>query len=100
MAAIWSGTKRRFIRGHSVTLKSAAAETSSTDGTAVEFADNTSVALTLAVSAHGGTNPTLSVRVDGSADGTNWFTIGTFFNGGFQFAGVAAGFVVIKNLIA
>ncbi len=87
----FSALGARYLRRYALTLKAAGAETASTTPNAVDLGDTRTVSLTLAVSAASGTSPTLSVAIQMSDDDTNYYTVGTFFNGGFQYAGVAAG---------
>jgi hypothetical protein len=68
----------RHIRVNDVSLKASAAETASTTHTALELGDAARVNLALDVTAFGGTTPTLDITIEGSNDGTNWYTLGTF----------------------
>ena len=71
--------------GRLVTTKASAAETSSTThaSTAVQPGES-SVIVTVAVTAASGTTPTLTVVVEGSVDGTTWFTLGIVGASGFS----------------
>jgi VCBS repeat-containing protein len=73
----FSSTLNRWVRRESITLKSSGAQTASTNGTAVETTGG-SMSLTLAVTAASGTNPTLDITIQGSDDGTTFYTLGTF----------------------
>jgi len=55
-----------------------AARTTSTNGTAFDTAGVDAINATLVVSAVTGTNPTLDVVLETTADGTNYYTVGTF----------------------
>lgn len=70
-------------RGAPLTLKNSAAETASTTGAASRVAEDFRVAVvTVAVTASAGTSPTLLVVVEGSSDGSNFFTLGTIGSNG------------------
>lgn len=71
-------------RGSVVTLKASGAETASTVGGAVDTGGGSTATVTVTVSAHAGTSPTLVVAIQGSADGTNWVTLGTVGSDGFS----------------
>lgn len=75
--AKWSDVLNRFRRGRDVTLKASGAETSSTTGAAVEMGGAGRVTLTVDITAASGTTPTMTVVIEGSIDGTTWFTIAT-----------------------
>lgn len=65
-------------RGSLYVLKASGAETASTTGGAVNTGDNGgSLYVQVDVTAASGTTPTLTVVVEGSQDGTNFFTLGT-----------------------
>lgn len=70
-------------RGQTATLKASAAETSSTTHGSVEVGDNGVTVVTAAVTAVGGT-PTMTLVVEGSTDGTSWFTLGVIGANGYQ----------------
>lgn len=55
-----------------------AARTASGTGTAFSTADVNEVHGTLTVSAASGTSPTLDVRLETTADGTNYYTVGSW----------------------
>lgn len=79
-------------RGRPLVLKAAGTvESTSTTGTAVDTGpDAGSLVVTVAVAAGAtGTSPTLTVVVEGSEDGTNWFTLGTVGANGYA-AGTTA----------
>ena len=70
--------------GRLVTTKASAAETSSTThGSLSAAAGESSVLVTVAVTAGSGT-PTMTVVVEGSPDGTNWFTLGVVGLSGYS----------------
>lgn len=71
--------------GRLVVLKSSAAETSSTTHSSFATAAGEDTAIvSVVVSASSGTTPTLLVTVEGSLDGTTWFTLGTIGTNGFS----------------
>lgn len=55
-----------------------AARTATANGTAFDTSDVDEISATLAVTAAGGTTPTLDVVLQTTADGTNYYTAGTF----------------------
>jgi hypothetical protein len=65
--------------GVDVTVKASGAETSSTNGAAIELDDVSDARLDLVITAVSGTTPTLDVAIQTSADGsTGWTTIASF----------------------
>lgn len=74
----YSSGLNRHIAVDDVTLKASAAETASTTHTAAELGDKARLNLVLNVTAQAGTAPTLDITIEGSNDGTNWYTLGTF----------------------
>lgn len=82
MPAYASGTA--IVRGVPVTLKASAAETSSTVGAAVQTGpDAGSLLVNVAITAASGTTPTMTVKIEGSIDGSTWVTLGTFGANGY-----------------
>lgn len=55
-----------------------AARTATGNGTAFDSADVDEITGTLAVTAASGTTPTLDVTLETTADGTNYYTVGSF----------------------
>lgn len=55
-----------------------AARTATANGTAFDTSDVDEITATLTVSAASGTNPTLDVILQTTADGTNYYTAGSF----------------------
>lgn len=83
-------TSTGVVRGSAVTLKASAAETTSTVGPAVPTGtDPGSLFLSVAVTAASGGTTTLLVTVEGSMDGTNWFTLGKVGANGYSVGSVA-----------
>jgi len=73
------------VRGTPITLKASGAETASTVGGAVATGpDSGSLYLEVNVTASAGTSPTLLVKIEGSIDGTNWFTLGNIGANGYN----------------
>lgn len=73
------------VRGTPITLKASGAETASTNGGAVATGpDSGSLYVEVNVTAASGTTPTLTVAIQGSMDGTNWFTLGTIGANGYN----------------
>lgn len=73
------------VRGQAITLKAAGAETASTAGAAVPTgSESGSLYLEVNVTAASGTSPTMTVKIEGSMDGTNWFTLGTVGANGYN----------------
>lgn len=64
-------------RGNVYTIKTSGAETANTTHNTVQTGPAGAVVLTVAVTAASGTTPTLSIVVEGSVDGSTWFTLGT-----------------------
>lgn len=88
------------VRGTPVVLKASAAETTSTVGPSVPTGpDSGSLFLSVAVSAASGTTPTLLVTVEGSMDGTTWFTLGKVGANGYT-VGSAASITAPTNFTA
>lgn len=80
------------IDGNPITLKASAAETASTNGAAVSTGPGrrTAVQVTVDVTASSGTSPTMTVKVQGSLDGsTNWVTLGTVGANGYNVGSTA-----------
>jgi hypothetical protein len=73
----FSDALKRTIRRSDVTLKASGAETASTTGTGVEVGEGQAVNVTVDVTAVSGTTPTMTVVIEGSNDGTNWYELGT-----------------------
>ena len=61
-----------------LTLAASAARTTSTAATSIDVADRGVLCLTLDVASRSGTNPTLDVTIQTSADNSTWRTLGTF----------------------
>lgn len=77
-------------RGSAYTLKASAAEGTSTTHPAIDTGASAVLCLVVDVTAKSGTNPTLTVVVEGSDDGgTTWFTLGTIGSDGYS-AGTTA----------
>lgn len=73
------------VRGVPVTLKASGAEGTSTNGPAVPTGSEPgALYVEVNVTAASGTSPTLTVAIQGSMDGTNWFTIGTIGANGYS----------------
>jgi hypothetical protein len=78
------------LRGTSVVLKASGAETASTTGSSVSTGtDSGGMYVELVVTAASGSSPTMTVVVEGSLDGTNWFTLGTLGANGYSTGSVA-----------
>lgn len=77
-------TSAGMRRGSVVTLKASGAQTSSTNGGAVDAGGGSTATVTVNVTAASGTTPTMTVAIQGSADGTNWVTLGTIGAGGYS----------------
>jgi VCBS repeat-containing protein len=52
--------------------------TADVNGSAVELGDCATLNLELTNTTHAGTTPTCDITVQGSNDGTNWYSLGTF----------------------
>lgn len=77
------------VRGTPVILKASGAETASTVGAAVATGpDSGSLYVEVNVTAASGTTPTLTVKIEGSLDGTNWFTLGVIGANGYNVGAV------------
>jgi hypothetical protein len=61
-----------------VLVSSAARTTSSDSGVLTGYTSASFLRCALVVTAASGTNPSLTVVMEDTLDGTNWFTIGTF----------------------
>lgn len=61
-----------------VLVASAARTTSSDSGVLTGYADRTWLRVALVVTAASGTGPSMTVTLEDTLDGTNWFTIGSF----------------------
>jgi len=61
-----------------LTLLASATKTTTGNGDAVEVGDARCARVTLEATAVSGTDPGLTVSLQGSPDGTNWYTIGAF----------------------
>ena len=81
--AEFSGPGNLEERGEIFTTKSSAAETASTTHKTFSSHDQGSLVVTAKVTAVSGTSPTLTVVVEGSTDGSNWFTLGTIGANGY-----------------
>lgn len=77
------------LSGTNYTLKASAAETASTTGAAVQVGSGTAI-VSVAVTAASGTTPTMTVVIEGSADGTNFMTLGTVGANGYSAGSVAS----------
>lgn len=55
-----------------------AARTATANGTAFDTSDVDEITATLTVTAASGTTPTLDVTLETTADGTNYYTVGSF----------------------
>lgn len=71
-------------RGTPATPKTSGAETASTTHPSFETGDAGVVYVEVAVASASGTTPTLTVVVEGSNDGTNWFELGTIGANGYR----------------
>jgi len=69
-------------RGRMLVAKPSAAETASTTSPAVDVGDAGSVQVIVDVTAVGGT-PTMLIFIEGSDDGTTWYTVGRIGANGF-----------------
>lgn len=76
-------------RGDPYTLKASSAETASTTGATVETREGGCVHVEVNVTAASGTTPTMTVVIEGSNDGTNWYTLATFGSNGYAAGAVA-----------
>lgn len=84
------GSAAHTNRGKQYKLKASGAETASTtSGSRNTGNDGGSLFVTVKVTAATGTTPTMTVVIEGSADGTNWFTLGTVGANGYA-AGTTA----------
>lgn len=73
------------VRGTPLTLKASSAETASTtSGSANTGMDPGGLYVEVNVTAASGTTPTMTVVIEGSLDGTNWFTLGTVGANGYN----------------
>lgn len=77
-------TSAGMRRGSVVTLKASGAQTATTTGGAVDGGGGSVATVTVNVTAKAGTSPTLVVAIQGSADGTNWATLGTIGSDGYS----------------
>jgi len=66
------------VEGDFVTLAGSAARTANGSGSPYVMGARGTLRLTLAVTASSGTTPSLTVTVENSADGSTWYTAGTF----------------------
>lgn len=80
----------RALRREAATLKASGAETASTTGPAVELGDAGALTFVVAVTAVSGTSPTLSLLIEGSDDGTNWYTIAKVGSDGYSLGSLGA----------
>lgn len=71
------------LSGTPYTLKASAAETASTTGAAVQVNSGTAF-VSVVVTAASGTTPTMTVVIEGSADGTNFLTLATVGANGYS----------------
>lgn len=77
------------VRGSQITLKASGAEAASTVGPAVSTGpDSGSLFLNVNVASGSGGTTTLLVKIEGSMDGTNWFTLGTVGANGYNVGSV------------
>lgn len=77
-------TASHINRGKQYTLKDSGAETASTTGHAKDTGDNGgSLYVFVNVTAATGATPTMTVVIEGSEDGSNWFTLGTVGANGY-----------------
>lgn len=82
-------TSTGVVRGTPVVLKASAAEIASTVGPAVPTGpDSGSLFLNVAITAASGTSPTMTVKIEGSMDGTTWFTLGVVGANGYNVGSV------------
>jgi hypothetical protein len=75
-----------------------AARTTSTNGTAFDTSGYDSISATLVISAASGTNPTLDVVLETTADGTNYYTVLAYPQQTTTNAGVARVFAGLGSL--
>lgn len=86
-----SGSSGIQRNGKAVTVKASGAEGTSTTHPAFSTDGFGTLLVTVAVTAKTGTNPTLSVVVEGSEDGNgNWFTLGTIGSDGYAAGSVSS----------
>lgn len=76
-------------------VASAARTTSSNSGAIAGFSDVNNARIQLNVSAASGTTPTLDVLVEGTVDGTNWYTLNTFT----QKTGATNDVALVQNIV-
>lgn len=76
----YSSALRRFVKGASVTVAASAAKTATGNSGWLNAEDYQALSLTLDVTAHAGTTPTLDVSVETAEDssGTRSRTVGSF----------------------
>lgn len=77
-------------RGTAKTLKASGAETVSTTHGVIDTAEAGVLFVVVDVTAHAGTTPTLTVVVEGSTDGVNWFELGVLGLNGYRAGSVGA----------
>jgi hypothetical protein len=71
-------------RGSALVAKASGAETANTTHPALNTEDVAVVHVVVDVTAVSGTTPTMTVVVEGSNDGTNWFELGTVGANGYR----------------
>src|SRR3982751_3150389 len=72
------GDLNKFIQGAGAALVPPAVRTAGGSGPAVQVWEAHTLRATLAVTAVGGTTPTLTVTLETSQDGTTWRSLGAF----------------------
>lgn len=82
-------TSGGMVRGSGSSSKASGAETTSTTHGVIDTGDSSTAFVTVDVTAASGTSPTLTVVVEGSADSTNWITLGTIGANGYNHGSVA-----------
>jgi len=87
---VFSSGLDRYLNRDDITLKQSSAETASATGSGVELGDKASMALIVDVTAATGTSPTLLVTVEGSNDGSVWYTLAKIGANGVVYGDVAA----------
>lgn len=77
------------VRGAPIVLKASGAEAASTVGGAVATGpDSGALFLNVNVTAASGGTTTMTVKIEGSMDGTNWFTLGVVGANGYNVGSV------------
>jgi hypothetical protein len=85
----WSDGLKRFFKRTDFTVKASGAEIASTTGATVEVGEGGNLNVVVDITAASGTTPTMTVVIEGSTDGTNWYALGTFGANGYAVGSVA-----------